>query len=510
MSNDEELGTLCIVILKAKNLNQRSFYKQDVYAQVTFNGVTKSTKVDVKGGQHPIWDEEVRFPVMKESSTKSRNLQVSCWSKEHRTDDMIGQGKVDIEETLRTGEFDDWVPLEINGVSRGDLYLEMTYYSKAPAPATKLAAPKIAELNRRPSKLKPSERLWRPPQKAQSPPRHDQGHASNRLAASPPSSNSSSPKGRQSPLPPLPEQVPNFLKPAAGMKPKPAVQQTQPLTPDALPSILKPGHGTVKPNVNHIRHGSSSPTRDAQAYGFNPTPDPGSFTNQYPNHNAGIHQHSATPIPQAPLEPWTADTGDLSFPMPQVAPVAPGPSDYGSVNPYGPDHPRYQSQGSYPQVQSNGLPDPYLQARYQSPLPLPPGSEKPDRGRQVSARQEEEARQRRDESRRRREAAEDETRRQREEEARQREFRAAEDDARRRKEEEAELARLRERRAAEEEAQRRKDRAAEARARERRAAEEDAKRRREQEEKDLELARQLDRELNLGGSPATPVVPGGW
>lgn len=35
---DHEIGTLIIVILKARNLNDNHFRKQDVYAQATLNG----------------------------------------------------------------------------------------------------------------------------------------------------------------------------------------------------------------------------------------------------------------------------------------------------------------------------------------------------------------------------------------------------------------------------------------------------------------------------------------
>ncbi|KAG6857214.1 hypothetical protein H0H87_007633 [Tephrocybe sp. NHM501043] len=179
---ETELGTLIIVILKARNLNDKhSFYKQDVFAQVTLNGkafgsilsrhshhlqgVTKRTPVAVKGGQHPEWDEEVRFPVLKQSTDKSRKLEVACFAKEPRSDDILGKGAVDIADTLKSGEFDEWVPLNIDGVVRGDLYLEMTFFSNAPIPANSLAAPYgSGHLQRRPSKLAPPERLSRPAQ----------------------------------------------------------------------------------------------------------------------------------------------------------------------------------------------------------------------------------------------------------------------------------------------------------------------------------------------------------
>ncbi|KIM84309.1 hypothetical protein PILCRDRAFT_39360, partial [Piloderma croceum F 1598] len=94
----------------------------------------KRTAVDVRGGQNPAWDEEIRITVTKDSSEKNRTLEVSCWEKEAKTEDLLGQGKVDIRETLRTGEFDDWVKLETEGGYRGDVFLEMTFYANAPAP----------------------------------------------------------------------------------------------------------------------------------------------------------------------------------------------------------------------------------------------------------------------------------------------------------------------------------------------------------------------------------------
>ncbi|KAH9917808.1 C2 domain-containing protein, partial [Fomitopsis serialis] len=146
-----EIGTLVVVVLKARNLPDRhSLYKQDVLSQVAIGGSTKSTKVDVKGGQHPVWDEELRFPIYQKTKQADRTMEVSCWRKEPRGVECIGKGAVDIEETLRTGEFDDWVKLEENGTYRGELYLEMTYFATGPAP-----------LQRRKTKMPTSERLVR-------------------------------------------------------------------------------------------------------------------------------------------------------------------------------------------------------------------------------------------------------------------------------------------------------------------------------------------------------------
>lgn len=103
----QEIGVLVVVVLKAQNLKDRhSFYKQDVYAVAQLAGQKLQTKVDKRGGQHPVWDEELRFKVFKEGGKDSSALEISCWSKEKKEDEQIGVATVDITETLRKKEFD--------------------------------------------------------------------------------------------------------------------------------------------------------------------------------------------------------------------------------------------------------------------------------------------------------------------------------------------------------------------------------------------------------------------
>jgi C2 domain len=71
-----------------------------------FQGKEQQTKVEVKGGQHPLWDEEFRWPIYESTDKKHRTLEISCFSKEPREDDLLGKGSIDISETLKTGEFD--------------------------------------------------------------------------------------------------------------------------------------------------------------------------------------------------------------------------------------------------------------------------------------------------------------------------------------------------------------------------------------------------------------------
>jgi Ca2+-dependent lipid-binding protein len=92
MSVETELGMLIVVVLKARNLiDKHSFYKQDVFAQISLNRTELQTPVVIKGGQHPVWDAELRVPVMRNPTDKSRTLLLSCWSKEHKRNDLLGE-----------------------------------------------------------------------------------------------------------------------------------------------------------------------------------------------------------------------------------------------------------------------------------------------------------------------------------------------------------------------------------------------------------------------------------
>ncbi|KAG6865896.1 hypothetical protein C0991_010729 [Blastosporella zonata] len=448
MSNREtELGTLIIVILKARNLNDKhSFYKQDVFAQVTFNGVTKRTKVAVKGGQHPEWDEEVRFPVMKQLVEKFRKLEVACFAKESRSDDILGKGEVDIADTLKTGEFDEWVPLNVDGVVRGDLYLEMTFFSNAPAttaPSRLLqSGPHSSELHPRhsPHQARLHSSLVLPvanptthtaalhnllsdnPPASQQPlsnayqPHHLQtSHGSVR-------SHSASPIRRaDSPLPPLPFEeaatrpLPSTLLPGGGrLRPQ---QTLSPHLHDSphVPSNLRAGPGRVvsQPiyNPTHVRQSSSEsmghmPRHDdyfsvpgSQTYGAGPPLPHTTITGNTPHGTSG--QTLACYPPQSPAQPysvvsplstqWSSEGmlgGPLSFPAPMPYAQAPGdyalstqiPSSLQTAHVRPPPrsgHPAHLPESlPYRRTsQPDDYPDPYLQARYQTPLPLPPGSE---------------------------------------------------------------------------------------------------------------------------------------
>ena len=163
----------------------------------------------------------------------------------------------------------DWVSLDVDGVVRGDIYLEMTYYANAPAPAApknKLLAPaQGSALGRRPSKLSPSDRLSRPIQQnfpglSKFPPKQT---SQLQVQISPISShlnNAVPPPRKNSSLLALLRDEPVHASPVL-----PNTRNGRPLSPQAiqsqpseLPSILRPG----------LRgHSSSPPTSDLRDFG---------------------------------------------------------------------------------------------------------------------------------------------------------------------------------------------------------------------------------------------------
>jgi Ca2+-dependent lipid-binding protein len=122
--------------MEQKNLpNKRHIGKQDPYCCVTMNGEKRRTKAIKRGGQHPEWDEEVRFtlledvedelartanggdtppppPPKNDKNSKVRKIKggkgmgLSCYADDPREPDLIGETIVDLTEVLTKGETD--------------------------------------------------------------------------------------------------------------------------------------------------------------------------------------------------------------------------------------------------------------------------------------------------------------------------------------------------------------------------------------------------------------------
>ncbi|KAJ5780770.1 hypothetical protein N7457_005930 [Penicillium paradoxum] len=122
------IGTLVCIIDRAKNLpNRKTMGKQNPYAAARLGKEAKKTQTDLRGGQTPRWDSELRFTVHE--SPDYFKLKVSVFNDDKKTD-LIGETWVDLQNLIIPGgsQNDHWHPLQYRGKYAGDIRIEMTYY----------------------------------------------------------------------------------------------------------------------------------------------------------------------------------------------------------------------------------------------------------------------------------------------------------------------------------------------------------------------------------------------
>ncbi|KAJ7276212.1 hypothetical protein B0H12DRAFT_1084166 [Mycena haematopus] len=169
-STPREIGTLIVVILKANHLpNKRNIGKQDPYCLVSVNGEKQRTKVLKRGGQHPEWDDEIRFKLYEDDTLITNGpdgappppppkdgkknikggsiMKLSCFADDPREPTLIGQTDVDLTEVLTKGETDEWFTLMNKDKFAGKVYLELTFWSNE-APPEKKVAPAVPQTNK--------------------------------------------------------------------------------------------------------------------------------------------------------------------------------------------------------------------------------------------------------------------------------------------------------------------------------------------------------------------------
>ncbi|KAK0453150.1 hypothetical protein EV421DRAFT_1897174 [Armillaria borealis] len=171
-----EIGTLIVVIVKANHLtNKRHIGKQDPYCSVEFEGRKGRTKTIKRGGQHPEWDEELRFAVfedvedelartadrtpsppakngsspLRKSTTKfkaKKVIKLAVYADDAREPELVGEALVDLTTVLTKGEQDECYTLMYKERFAGQVYLELTFYSNE-APPAKKTKPKPKDKN---------------------------------------------------------------------------------------------------------------------------------------------------------------------------------------------------------------------------------------------------------------------------------------------------------------------------------------------------------------------------
>jgi hypothetical protein len=108
--------------------------KQDPYCTIAYNSDKKQTKVVKRGGQTPVWDEEMRFEIwetgadelsheidatggirpVKESATivkkgaaaHKKELKVAVWADDPKDPELVGENVLDITDIHTKGEWD--------------------------------------------------------------------------------------------------------------------------------------------------------------------------------------------------------------------------------------------------------------------------------------------------------------------------------------------------------------------------------------------------------------------
>ncbi|OLN93034.1 Ingression protein fic1 [Colletotrichum chlorophyti] len=139
------IGTLVAIVDRAKNLpNRKTIGKQDPYCAARLGKEAKKTTTDIRGGQTPKWDQELRFPV--HDSPDYYQLKVSVFHDDKKTD-LIGETWIDLRDIIVPGggQNDLWRNLTFKGKYAGEVRMEITYYDTRPKPEKPVAKPKPVE-----------------------------------------------------------------------------------------------------------------------------------------------------------------------------------------------------------------------------------------------------------------------------------------------------------------------------------------------------------------------------
>ncbi|KAI0156902.1 hypothetical protein GGR57DRAFT_462665 [Xylariaceae sp. FL1272] len=137
-----EIGTLVLIVDRAKNLpNRKTIGKQDPYCAARLGKEAKKTTTDIRGGQTPKWDQELRFTV--HDSPDYYQLKLSVFNDDKRTE-LIGETWIDLRDIIVPGggQSDHWHTLSCKGKYAGEIRIEITYYDSRPKPEPVAAKPK--------------------------------------------------------------------------------------------------------------------------------------------------------------------------------------------------------------------------------------------------------------------------------------------------------------------------------------------------------------------------------
>ncbi|KAM3433886.1 hypothetical protein MY4824_005750 [Beauveria thailandica] len=143
------IGTLVAIVDRAKNLpNRKTIGKQDPYCAARLGKEAKKTTTDIRGGQTPKWDQELRFAV--HDSPDYYQLKISIFTDDKKTD-LVGEAWIDLKTIIVPGggQADVWQSLSCKGKYAGEIRLEITFYDSRPKPdkPVKAKQPSASEID---------------------------------------------------------------------------------------------------------------------------------------------------------------------------------------------------------------------------------------------------------------------------------------------------------------------------------------------------------------------------
>ncbi|KAG2184817.1 hypothetical protein INT43_000730 [Umbelopsis isabellina] len=355
------LGELAVVALKARNLPDREIVgKQDPFCVFRLGDQAKKTKTDHRGGQHPVWDDQVNL-VVPEGKTK---MTVQLFDEDKRKEDLISEGEVDLATVIRDGEQDDWFPLQYKGRSAGQIYLELTFYSAA-APARPTTQP-VRYPNTHPNQMRPPTQPQRPPVQQQRPVQQQQQQQQ------------VPPVGPAPYRPPPPQQPPSQMArphvPPPLNGPPPQSSNSAPLYPPNRPPVQRhspPGgfNRPPPPPAQQQPYPSPQQSRPPGAYPSYPPGQPQSYPSpQPPQPPAGYPPASApqsASLLTAAYNPQSRPPPHAQRPPPQQQYPANPPGGYAGGFPSAPQRPPYPPQGGGGGPPGMSFPEPQHFSNYQ-------------------------------------------------------------------------------------------------------------------------------------------------
>ncbi|RYC63159.1 hypothetical protein CHU98_g3056 [Xylaria longipes] len=150
-----EIGTLVLIVDRAKNLpNRKTIGKQDPYCAARLGKEAKKTATDIRGGQTPKWDQELRFTV--HDSPDYYQLKLSLYNDDKKTE-LISETWIDLRDIVVQGggQSDQWHNLLCRGKYAGSIRIEITYYDSRPKPDKPAVQPKPVTSGAEPDAARP-------------------------------------------------------------------------------------------------------------------------------------------------------------------------------------------------------------------------------------------------------------------------------------------------------------------------------------------------------------------